>query len=462
MGFGKPSKLLQCATPFGSYHISADARDYLIAISQSGHFHGSTFSFTNSLRDEDQPALFFPMGTSPAMPPPKDQLQATTRMQMPALQESSTSGNLPRPSINGMESPSINGMDGTAKKVNQKVQRGGMDKEPTLVALQDAVCDGDEPKDFSHEPAIFAVLPKPNDPIFTPPASRHNILGFNPLDVHSIPYWNCNHIDPAYESTTTKDLTHFTSLPGNVKSKLARKARGDLDHFVRPINASPILPKFRDMVQNEAAFLPAAMLHSYRAALHVHTMNACNILCAYHKFSKKANLHAWDGAQPSVPKGFGVTGVPYPRAVSAKLSYSVTPRQPGRLHCGCPENIVLMEAILRKVTQATSVHSSTTKTWQHTYMDPRTRLLTMTAFMDWTGLSLSDFFRVAPDGHVWVNPYAELLDRQILVLQQRRQALGTNSPVDPHGNTPVNKSAQWIEQTLAQLDDPSQLHNLYI
>lgn len=71
------------------------------------------------------------------------------------------------------------------------------------------------------------------------------------------------------------------------------------------------------------------------------------------------------------------------------------------------------------------------------FMDPRTRVSALTAFMDWTGLHPSDSFAVAPNGHIWQDTYtedtyAELLDCQISVLQGCHQAF------DSHSRTKTN------------------------
>ncbi|EKM74376.1 hypothetical protein AGABI1DRAFT_95690 [Agaricus bisporus var. burnettii JB137-S8] len=328
-------------------------------------------------------------------------------------------------------------IDDLPAKTKAKSRAKGKKKEPTLAALREATSDSNDPGYSAPEPSLFGVLPKPSDPPYNPPPSRHDTAGFDPLDIDLITYWKCDRPDPAYESTNKKDSLLFTALSEIMKGKYANDARNDAEHFTRNHNSSPMTAGNRDMIRNEAGLLPGVMLHSHRAFLHLHTTNARNLLCTYHKFSKKAdNLHVSDTAPSSIRKGQYVTGVPHPRNIATKQSDPIADRVPGHFHCGCPEDVVFMEAILRKITHVTSVQNGATETWQSMFMDPRTRIFTMTAFMDWTGLQPSDFLKVAPDGRFRDDPYAELLDRQISVLQQRRQALNSHTRLRPSNQIP--------------------------
>ncbi|KAF7773695.1 hypothetical protein Agabi119p4_5862 [Agaricus bisporus var. burnettii] len=350
--------------------------------------------------------------------------------------------------------------------------------EPTLASLYEATGNDDDANYSPPEPAIFAVLPKDDDPPRPYAGSRHDIPGYDPLDVASISYWQCDSLNPAYVSANKKDSNSFTGAPELTKNKLARDAKNGLIKFARSLNSSPIPAGIRDTLRNEAGLLPSSMLHSRRTTLHIHTTNSRNLLCVYHRFSKKADsLHVWDGASLEVRKGISVTGVPYPRHVAAKQSDPVAEWVPGHLHCGCPEDLVFMEAILRKLTLVKSTQTDATETWQQTYMDPRTRAFAMTAFMDWTGLNPADFFKIAPDGKIRDDVYAELLDRQISVLQQRRQSLDSHPRTKPDNGSPSadadgsyhaifkglhpgtsprkrKKASQSVDATLNALDGP--------
>ncbi|XP_006463916.1 hypothetical protein AGABI2DRAFT_145098 [Agaricus bisporus var. bisporus H97] len=200
--------------------------------------------------------------------------------------------------------PYLPNMGDLLVKTKAKAQARGKKKEPTFAALLEATNDSDDPGYLAPEPALFGVLPKPSDPPYNPPPSRHDTARFDPLDVDSITYWKCDCYDPAYESTSKKDSLLFTALLEIMKGKYANDARNDAEHFTHDHNSSPMTASNCDMIRNEAGLLPGIMLHSHRAFLHIHTTNTCNLLCTYHKFSKKAdNLHVSDTAPSSIRKG---------------------------------------------------------------------------------------------------------------------------------------------------------------
>lgn len=186
----------------------------------------------------------------------------------------------------------------------------------------------------------------------------------------------------------------------------------------------------RNLIRKEAAVLPYAMVHSRRTAKHILTTDARNFLCPYHKeLSKKGEI--WDGGEASSREYRFATGTPHQRNVAKSINEDPRPLHPGYLSCGCPEDPVLLEAALRKITRVKSDYSGALESLQGKLMHPRDRLFFATTFTDWTGLAVDDLYRFDSKGNS--RTYANILDKQIAVLQTRRRNLNfySVSPTNP-------------------------------
>lgn len=209
--------------------------------------------------------------------------------------------------------------------------------------------------------------------------------------------------------------------------------------FLRKRQAIPA--RSRNLIHKEAAVFPSAMLHSRRAARHILSTDARNLICQYHRdFDKKGDT--WDGGGESARKYRFVTGTPRMRQVAKTNSEPVKACEPGFLNCGCPEDAVLLEAALRKITRVRSDQSGTQETWQGKVLAPRDRLFLATIFNDWTGLTVEDLFQSNSKGGL--QSYADLLDKQISILQERRKGLAQFSakPSNPSFDDGGAASAQ--------------------
>lgn len=133
---------------------------------------------------------------------------------------------------------------------------------------------------------------------------------------------------------------------------------------------------------------------------------------------------AWDGGEAAAREYRFVTGAPYERDVAKSVSEEPRICEPGFLNCGCSEDTVLLEAALRKVTRVKSDNSGALETWQGKHMNPRDRLFLSTIFTDWTGLSVDDLYQFDAQGKP--RTYANVLDKQIHILQMRRKNLDTH------------------------------------
>lgn len=125
-------------------------------------------------------------------------------------------------------------------------------------------------------------------------------------------------------------------------------------------------------------------------ALHCLETNRRNFICLYHGERDKNGKTNDESVTEQSP--YQVTGTPYARAVKGVREDDVEP-QPGHLHCGCPEDVVLLDFYLWKHTKITSPVNGVTEGWKDQHLDPRARLLMATAWQDWTGLTVDQIYK---------------------------------------------------------------------
>jgi len=135
----------------------------------------------------------------------------------------------------------------------------------------------------------------------------------------------------------------------------------------------------RFFIRAEAAVLGRAMFHSQDAVLHLLTGGDGRTMCPYHtdvvKIEEAPDPH--DGQAD-------------PEAV----------RRSGKLHCGCSQDDVILEMMLRKITVFPAGIEGQMSTMRRDFLNPRDRSFVCSMFRNWTGLSAKDMFRFGDDGKV--------------------------------------------------------------
>lgn len=146
-----------------------------------------------------------------------------------------------------------------------------------------------------------------------------------------------------------------------------------------------------------AGFLPETATTSRALALHVMTANTTgNLICPYHHRYDKAGVFC-DSKGGKLGK-YDFTGTPGERNLNIpKEGVVVVPPQ-GYMHCGCEISPVLLEFYLWKTTELYSPFFEGKEGWMRELLDPRQRALTMTAFTEWTTLTVDDLYNRGSDG----------------------------------------------------------------
>ncbi|KAJ3554189.1 hypothetical protein NP233_g12476 [Leucocoprinus birnbaumii] len=290
-------------------------------------------------------------------------------------------------------------------------RRTQLSSEANYAALMKAVETG--------EPPVLARSP--------PPLSPHDTPGLDPLRLGSIRYWKCD--EPDKDLATSKHgkgNRKFTALPEDEKNSTAKAAYEAVENFLG--RDAVIGPSTRNLLKLNAAVVPACALHGRRLLRHLLTSGAWNIQCPFHSHCTKNTdkRSPYDGNPIASQRDyFFLTGTTYKQLLAETQKDPVAPLQPGHIHCGCPEDPVLLEIILRKVTRLISFdpNSSRQETMQDKFLDPRDRLFLYAVVSNWAALTVDDFSL----------PYDKLLDLQIERLQCRRASLnmGRSRPPNP-------------------------------
>lgn len=116
-------------------------------------------------------------------------------------------------------------------------------------------------------------------------------------------------------------------------------------------------------------FLPETGEISRALALHCLETRPGNLICLYHA-EKDKNGRIYDGADDGK---YNVTGTPYPRNVRGPDDADVPVRVEGHLHCGCPEDEVLLAFLWWKTLEVQSPFNKITEGFRDQHLDPRTR-----------------------------------------------------------------------------------------
>ncbi|KAJ3569442.1 hypothetical protein NP233_g5047 [Leucocoprinus birnbaumii] len=199
-------------------------------------------------------------------------------------------------------------------------------------------------------------------------------------------------------------------------------------------DGTPISARSKNLITKYAAILPRALTYSREVALYILTTDHGNVICPYHRWvSKKPENDVQFETQR--PNHYFVTGVPgisrikrvvksvqevvskvgevvksfatgneprppTPPKEDAKTAEDSKPleREPGKLHCGCIEDEVLLELILWKSTLQQSPATGIIETWQDTFFNPRDRTFALRAYTYWTGLKADHLYEFDANG----------------------------------------------------------------
>jgi len=134
----------------------------------------------------------------------------------------------------------------------------------------------------------------------------------------------------------------------------------------------PMQPFTRFLIRTEAGVLGRAVFHSRDVALHILTGRGGWTGCPYHI---------------DIIKSPDIEGVPDSHGGPVYLK---SPRESGKLDCGCSEDDVILELMLRKIT----VMQAGTEMTQEGFLSPQARSFVVALFRSWTGLDAVDFFRM--------------------------------------------------------------------
>lgn len=135
----------------------------------------------------------------------------------------------------------------------------------------------------------------------------------------------------------------------------------------------------------EPTVLSGAMAHDREAAIHMLTSPDGLVLCPYHTFTNKY----------------------------CKITGFEAPREHGLLHCGCREDDVLLEIMLRKFTVVPCQDSA----MKEDFLNPQDRTFFCWLLGSWNLLSTEDMR--GSDGHGRMRSYEGLLRAQVAWLQKQ-------------------------------------------
>lgn len=147
--------------------------------------------------------------------------------------------------------------------------------------------------------------------------------------------------------------------------------------------------KYRRLIREVQDFLPEASRTSRALSMHCFETRTGNCICPYHSEKDKTGT-IFDGAPDCK---YNVTGVPHPRNVRGPKDDDVPERPEGYLHCGCPEDEVLMDFIWWKGASVTSPVTGETEGFRDQRLDPRTRAFMYDIWCEATCQEVDDIYR---------------------------------------------------------------------
>ena len=159
--------------------------------------------------------------------------------------------------------------------------------------------------------------------------------------------------------------------------------------------------KLRRMIREIDSFCPEAAGAMRALALHCFLTIPGNYCCTYHAhFDTRGKYHDAVGGK----HGCHVTGTPHPRKMNRMQAKTTVQRPPqprikGYLHCGCPEDDVLLSFFWYKWGLMVSPLNGRQEGWRGQHLEPRMRTFMVAEWQWWTQSSVNDIYlgKLDPD-----------------------------------------------------------------
>ncbi|KAG6824777.1 hypothetical protein H0H92_005848, partial [Tricholoma furcatifolium] len=162
-----------------------------------------------------------------------------------------------------------------------------------------------------------------------------------------------------------------------------------IDEFLRHPNTTSIDTHLRRYIRENQCFMPIASSKTRKLALHVLTSNCGNVMCLYHHVIEKS------GYIINGEGDYRINGVPRPRNVNRVITDGVK-RLKGYLHCGCSEDVALLDFYFWKTWSLSSElpdGTRVTETLKDQMLEPRICGFVVDQFQNWTGLTIEDIYQ---------------------------------------------------------------------
>ncbi|KAG6807042.1 hypothetical protein H0H92_009023 [Tricholoma furcatifolium] len=182
------------------------------------------------------------------------------------------------------------------------------------------------------------------------------------------------------------DFENMSKEERDIYDEAAKEA---IDQFLRRPNTTTIDTRLRRYIREHQSFMPIAAMKTRQLALHILTSNRGNVMCTYHHVVERSG-YLIDGEGD-----YAINGVPRARKVNHVISDGVK-RPKGYLHCGCDEDVALLDFYFWKSWSLTAKlrdGSRVTETLKDKMLEPRVRAFVVDQFQSWTGLTINDIYQ---------------------------------------------------------------------
>ncbi|KAF5353254.1 hypothetical protein D9756_007929 [Leucocoprinus leucothites] len=266
------------------------------------------------------------------------------------------------------------------------------------------------------------------------PSSTDESL-FNPLKL--LEKINFLDVDRRAKKQPRSELGRFFMNPDSVKQEIADSLAREFDEYCR--SKRPMQPSAKFFIRTEAAVLGRAVFHSREATLHILTNPDGLVMCPYHT---------------DIVKDYKIDGASNSRR--GTYADSRNRRELGTLDCGCSEDDVILEMMLRKLTVFQNPTTGQASTMRGDFLNPKDRAFVCMLFRNWTGLSTEVMFKFDDRGK-GPRTYEDLLKAQISGLQNRLAWVETTRRqnelirggaylmVGGSGNTSLSKNDMFVD-----------------
>ncbi|KAG6810151.1 hypothetical protein H0H92_013091 [Tricholoma furcatifolium] len=180
----------------------------------------------------------------------------------------------------------------------------------------------------------------------------------------------------------------YDNMSSETKAEYKRAAQEAIDQFLKYPNTTTIDHRLRKLIRENQEFMPHVANKTRRLALELLTSNRNNIICHYH------HMHEKGGEVVDGEGKYMLNGVPFPRKVNQTKSDRIE-RPEGHLHCGCKEDVALMDFYFWKTWSLSGELSNGTEVTEllkDQMLEPRVRAFVVEQFEHWTGLTVNDIY----------------------------------------------------------------------